>query len=83
MKTKHKRQRVFSKRSMKTKNRMLWIDENGFSYYQTKQSGNAKTEIIWQPVRRIAMSEFIEDPKIRQITGDLISGDIWIIDHSN
>jgi len=68
MKTKHKRQRVFTsngsaKRSMKSAQRMIWKDTNGFSYYQTKQSGNAKTEIIWQPVRHV-------------------TGDIWILDHT-
>lgn len=69
MKTKHKRQRVFtsggySKKPMQYKQRMIWVDENGYYFYKTQYSTDMGfTKIIWRPVRQV-------------------TGDIWIIDHN-
>lgn len=68
MKTKHKKQRVFtssgnSKKPMQYKQRMIWVDENGYYFYKTQYgTGMGFTKIVWQPVRQV-------------------TGDVWIVDH--
>lgn len=69
MKTKYKRQRVFTsngstKKPMQWRQRMIWTDANGYYFYKTQYStGMGFSNIVWIPVR-------------------LVTGDIWIIDQS-
>ena len=68
MKTKYKKQRIFTsigsnRKPMKSRHRMIWKDENGFFYCRTQHVSNGQAWGYWFPVRQV-------------------TSDIWLIDNS-
>ena len=62
MKTKYKRQRVFTsnggdRRGMRMRSRMLWHDDKGCTYYATHTHQNNR--IIWIKVRNVTNDVWI------------------------